>query len=260
MLHGFLGGWLACLHVTQLRARAWHAWHGRTAMGSCSSLQQLSYAQLVGLSSLLYACVDAGYFLGFTAHFNCAVQPTMVSQTYPITLFGLPGTAIFTSAQALIAAKMYALMKDCSRGKQSQGSWKFTEKVIFGYAFISPALYMLGAVLLSPGYVWTFGNYLYLAETVAIGLLLVVAAQLIRRASSIGVLGSGTLSRVWKLWRVCGGAVLLGFGITLCGSEPLVSQINRYTFDTMYLYLMQGYYMYYIFAPSPQVLAAKFQQ
>jgi hypothetical protein len=131
MLHGFLGGWLACLHVSQLWARAWHAWHGRTALGSCSSLQQLSHAQLVGLSSLLYACVDAGYFLGFTAHFSCAAQPTMVPQTYPVALFGMPGTAVFTSAQALIAAKMYALMKDISRGKQSYGSWKLTERIVF---------------------------------------------------------------------------------------------------------------------------------
>jgi len=253
MFHGFLSGWLACLHVSQLLVRAWHLWRGRAAFESCNSLKYLSHAQLVGLCSLLYAAVDAAYFLTGTTHYTCNL-PTMVSQTYPIALFGMPGTAIFTSAQALVGAKMYALMKDCSRGKQSYDSYKLTERVTFVYAFVSPVLYMFGAVFLSPDYVWTFGNYLYLAESVLIGVLLAVTAHLTCRALSVGAISASTMSRIWKLWGVCGGASLLGIVTAVCGSEPLVFELNQPIFDTMYL--LQGYYMYYVFVPKPQILGS----
>lgn len=253
MFHGFLSGWLACLHVSQLLVRAWHLWRGRAVFESCNLLKYLSHAQLIGLCSLLYAAIDAAYFLTGTAHYTCK-QPTMVSQTYPIALLGMPGTAIFTSAQALVGAKMYALMKDCARGKQSYASYKLTERASFVYAFVSPVLYMLGAVSLSPEDVWTFGNYLYLAESVLIGVLLAVTAHLTHRASSVGGISAGALSSIWRLWCVCGGATLLGIVTAVCGSEPLVYELNQPIFDTMYL--LQGYYMYYVFVPKPQILGS----
>ena len=165
--------------------------------------------------------------------------------TYPTNLVGMPATSIFTSVQGLIASKMFSIMKDCATGKQ-RNNWRLTEKVVFVYVFLSPLVYTIGGAVYSATNVWTFGNYLYLAESVAILTLLLITARIIYIAGSVGSLGSNR-GKVKQLWYSCAAAALMGVGQSLVGLQ-LFGAMEQPVYDSFSL--MQGYYLYHFFAPK----------
>lgn len=128
-------------------------WSHLDPLESCSAPDIGSKAHLpevVLVFSALFAFNTGGFYVAALSHAWCATHRELwYTRGYDALL--MPAAAFYTSVQHLTAARIYAILVDHSKLHRNNGKLKKTERVLFYYAFASPLVYIIIAVVAAEG-------------------------------------------------------------------------------------------------------------